>query len=52
MTEERREPLDGIDDRYAELRLERGDVVIYDRERTHAWIRSDRSVSLADGRHR
>lgn len=33
------------DDRYAELSLEDGSVVIYDAENPSAWIQSDATVS-------
>lgn len=32
--------------RYARIQLEAGEVVIYDRERTNAWLQSDATLSV------
>ena len=38
---------DADDDRYAELSLEDGSVVIYDAQNPAAWIQSDAAVACA-----
>jgi hypothetical protein len=35
------------DERYAELRVRDGDVLIYDRHNNRAWLSSDGAVSLS-----
>lgn len=39
-----------VGDRCAELRLESGEVVIYDVERSDGWLQSDGAVDLIDSR--
>lgn len=39
--------IDTDDERYAELELPDGSVVIYDRERPSAWLQSDASVACS-----
>jgi hypothetical protein len=38
----------GVDDRYADLDLDREVFVVYDRENADAWVQSDRPASLPD----